>query len=299
MFLSVNDICGLILASLFGFLVGALSRARRRRAMEGGNELRRAQVIADELEMIAAELRKAVHSHQRRVSRFKDRLKEGKCDEFSQETEKFLKPTMELANQIGQAYERIRQQSNLLMSLHESRTDALTGVGNRRTFDESIQSMFSLHTRYGTPFSIVVLDVDHFKRINDTRGHVQGDKILATLGAVLLDSARDTDVVTRYGGEEFVILMPQTDLEAAAMAGERFRVKVADEMEVTVSVGIASAADFTGVSDLVEGADQALYRAKESGRNQAWVYKGGSLAMAKESAPAVEATAAQLADAAS
>jgi len=250
---------------------------RRRQAKEGAGEFRRAQVIADELATIATELHKLVGSHQRRVAQFKERIKSNETDDLSTETERFLKPTMELTYQIGQAYERIRQQSTLLWSLHESRTDALTGVGNRRTFDETIESMFSLHARYKTAFSIALIDVDHFKQVNDTQGHLKGDKILARIGEILLDEARDTDVVTRYGGEEFVVLMPQTDLVAAAMAGERLRAKVQAEIEVTVSIGISAAAEFLAAPDMMEAADKALYQAKEMGRNCVYIFDGGAI----------------------
>lgn len=277
MWLPVNDICGLILASLFGFLVGGLRRMRQRQEKETAGELRRAQVIADELATIATELHKLVHTHQRRVAQFKERIKSDETDDLSTETERFLKPTMELTYQIGQAYERIRQQSSLLWSLHESRTDPLTGVGNRRTFDETLESMFSLHDRYKTAFSIALIDVDHFKQINDTQGHLKGDKILSRIGEILLEHARDTDVVTRYGGEEFVVLMPQTDLVAAAIAGERLRVSIQAEIEVTVSVGIASAAEFLAAPDMVEAADKALYQAKETGRNRVCIFDHGMI----------------------
>ena len=277
MWLPVNDICGLILASLFGFLVGGLGRMRQRQAREEAGELRRAQVIADELETIASELHKVVQSHQRRVAQFKERIKSNGTEDLSTETERFLKPTMELTYQIGQAYERIRQQSSLLWSLHESRTDPLTGVGNRRTFDETLESMFSLHDRYKTAFSIAVIDVDHFKQINDSQGHLKGDKILSRIGEVLLEQARDTDVVTRYGGEEFVVLMPQTDLKSATTASERLRTTIESEVEVTVSVGISAATEFSVASDMMEAADQALYHAKESGRNRVCIYDSGSI----------------------
>jgi diguanylate cyclase (GGDEF)-like protein len=277
MWLPVNDICGLILASLFGFLVGGLHRLRQRQATETVGELRRAHVIADELATIATELHKLVGSHQRRVAQFKERIKSNETDDLSTETERFLKPTMELTYQIGQAYERIRQQSTLLGSLHESRTDALTGVGNRRTFDETIESMFGLHARYKTAFSIALIDVDHFKQVNDTQDHLKGDKILARIGEILLEQARDTDVVTRYGGEEFVVLMPQTDLVAAAMAGERLRANIQSQIEVTVSIGISAAAEFLAAPDMMEAADKALYQAKEMGRNRVCIFDGGTI----------------------
>jgi diguanylate cyclase len=272
------DVCGLLLASFFGFIIGQVNRARKRRNSDPATELRRAQVIADELETIAAELRKAVQSHQRRVVQFKDRINAtAGVDDLSAETEKFMKPTMELTYQIGQAYERIRQQSSLLWSLHESRTDALTGVGNRRTFDDTSDSMFTLHSRYGTPFSMALLDVDHFKAINDEQGHLQGDKILSSLGSLLQEAARDSDVVTRYGGEEFVILMPQTDLQNGTRAAERLRAKVEECLGITVSVGVSTADEFQTVEAMVEASDQSLYQAKQSGRNAVWVFSSGEI----------------------
>jgi diguanylate cyclase (GGDEF)-like protein len=184
---------------------------------------------------------------------------------------------MELTCQIGQAYERIRQQSGLLWNLHESRTDPLTGVGNRRTFDETLDSMFSMHARYKTPFSLSLIDIDHFKQINDEQGHLAGDKILATLGQLLREEARDTDVVTRYGGEEFVIFMPQTDILSATKASERLRAKIEAAMEITVSAGVSTAQEFDAASAMMEAADQALYQSKESGRNRISIFRGGTI----------------------
>ena len=122
-----------------------------------------------------------------------------------------LKPTLKLASQLAAAYDEIRQQSNNLMTFTEVRTDPLTGVSNRRALDETLESMFAMMHRYEHPFSVVLVDIDYFKQINDEQGHLYGDRMLKAVARLLDDNVRDTDMVARYGGEEFVIVMPQTD----------------------------------------------------------------------------------------
>ena len=98
------------------------------------------------------------------------------------------------------------------MTFTEVRTDPLTGVSNRRALDETLESMFAMMHRYEHPFSVVLLDIDNFKQINDEQGHLYGDRMLKAVSRLLDDNVRDTDMVARYGGEEFVIVMPQTTL---------------------------------------------------------------------------------------
>jgi diguanylate cyclase (GGDEF)-like protein len=156
--------------------------------------------------------------------------------------------------------------------------DSLTGLYNRRFFSASLPNMRASCRRRGTPLSILMLDLDLFKRVNDTHGHAVGDQTLQAVARALEDSIRESDLLVRFGGEEFAVACPDTEPELAAEIAERIRSKVAalDESALghpgpqTISVGVATllADGDTPNDELLRRADEALYRAKESGRNQ-------------------------------
>src|SRR5947209_11120946 len=158
-----------------------------------------------------------------------------------------------------------------------SRTDALTGVANRRAFDEEIALRFEHARRYKRALSLAMIDVDLFKRINDVYGHPAGDTVLRCIAKVLQRVTRQSDVVARYGGEEFAVIVPETQLLEALQFGEKIRAAIAAEdlgagmpPRVTVSVGVATFghSTFATAAELVRAADAALYRAKQNGRNR-------------------------------
>jgi diguanylate cyclase (GGDEF)-like protein/PAS domain S-box-containing protein len=151
--------------------------------------------------------------------------------------------------------------------------DGLTGVKNRRAFDERLDLEFNRSRRYSTPLSILLLDVDRFKHYNDTFGHPAGDQVLRTVGRLLQSSVRNIDFVARYGGEEFVVLLPNTDAAGALILGERLRAKIEGvpwkEREVTASFGAATLTEeITERTALTAAADMALYYSKTHGRNR-------------------------------
>lgn len=157
-----------------------------------------------------------------------------------------------------------------------ARLDALTGLHNRRHFDEVMEKESERAERYHRPTSLIMLDLDFFKKVNDNFGHQTGDLVLQTLGKILLDQVRQSDTPCRYGGEEFALILPETGLGEAQRIAERIRQTIEQQniithnnvhLRVTASLGIASTDD-NRTTDLIKAADQALYRAKESGRNQ-------------------------------
>ena len=155
----------------------------------------------------------------------------------------------------------------------ESRTDALTRLFNRRQFDEMLLHEFKRARRLSQPLTLLLLDVDHFKRLNDRFGHAEGDKILKVIGNILSGSIRKPALPFRFGGEEFAVLLPRTNHSDAAALGERLRKKVAGEFDryegITISGGLATL-DHAGVDtmeSLLHAADSALYQAKAMGRN--------------------------------
>lgn len=155
-------------------------------------------------------------------------------------------------------------------------TDPMTGLGNRRHFDRSVAPLFDQLNESGQAFSLVIFDVDHFKRVNDILGHDVGDIVLKEVAARLASNMRSIDVVSRYGGEEFLIAMADTDQEAAVFAADRIRsliggtpITVGDQaFSIAVSAGVSEARKGEQFRDVFKRADGALYSAKQAGRNQ-------------------------------
>lgn len=159
-------------------------------------------------------------------------------------------------------------------------TDALTGLRNRRFFNESFEREFASVKRYGRQLALLLIDFDHFKRINDSYGHGFGDLVLADSAKALLSLVRSADLVARYGGEEIVALLPDTDVIGGTILAERmrrivseipFRSEKGEPVTVTLSIGLAcqgGTGGFDGPTEFLSAADAALYRAKNAGRNQ-------------------------------
>jgi diguanylate cyclase (GGDEF)-like protein len=187
-------------------------------------------------------------------------------------TDEMVSLLSSVASQVGVAISNARlYEETKSSSLH----DPLTGLANRRFME--IQLVKSLETakRYREAFSIIMLDIDHFKNFNDTHGHPAADKLLVRLAAILLREVRKADYVFRYGGEEFMIILPATDPHMAFGAAERFRKAVeAESGGVTISLGVASLSESIKEKDnLIEAADKTLYRAKKNGRNRVEAYE--------------------------
>ena len=172
--------------------------------------------------------------------------------------------------------ERLRD--NVQMSIEMAITDALTGLHNRRYMETHVGSLVNQAAARGKPLTILVLDIDYFKAINDTHGHDAGDDVLREFAVRIRKSIRGIDLACRYGGEEFVVVMPETDMAVATVVAERLRRRIASEpfriqqggrlVEVTISIGIAALGRDDTAASVLKRADQALYRAKRDGRNR-------------------------------
>jgi len=180
-----------------------------------------------------------------------------------------------------------RRNAELMRSLAgEARTDPLTGLLNRRGFDEQATLALAHARRDLMATALVAFDIDHFKAINDAWGHEAGDRVLARIGEVLRAEAREIDVIARRGGEEFAVLLPNTDEAGADAFAERVRSALADGAPVfgsgpvRISAGVAADGDSGDVRALLAAADVALYEAKRSGRDRVVVFAGGAVAHA-------------------
>ena len=181
-----------------------------------------------------------------------------------------------VAGQVSQALANARLYTR---TRELSVRDELTGINNRRHFQQMLQMEWKRAVRFRRQLSLIMVDVDHFKEYNDTFGHLQGDGVLRSIGSLLKKNLREVDTVARFGGEEFVLLLPDTDKRGALVVAEKIRAVVSghrfvtDEMRetrtITVSAGVATYPDDVGeMEDLIDQADIALYRAKELGRNR-------------------------------
>ncbi len=176
-----------------------------------------------------------------------------------------------IASRILAVHERLSEQNDRLAEL--ATTDGLTGVKNRREFQRSLDVAAAAAARQGSPLSVVLLDVDHFKSYNDTFGHPRGDDVLRRIGSLLREGCRGHETAARYGGEEFALILPGADATQARDAAERIRRAVAvagwEDRPITASFGVATReAGCASAADLVAAADRALYRAKALGRDR-------------------------------
>jgi len=203
-------------------------------------------------------------------------------DGFSEEEQRMLNL---VANQIALAIENAKLYTK---ARDLSVKDELTGLYNRRHFQTVLQIEWKRAVRFHRPLSLLMVDVDYFKKYNDTFGHLQGDRVLKEMAQLLKKSIREIDTVARFGGEEFIVLLPDTDKKGALAVGEKLRKIVetyrfietgtSDISPLTISVGVSSYPDdVRDLDDLIDHADIALYDAKDAGRNKVICYPQLSL----------------------
>ena len=190
-----------------------------------------------------------------------------------------LNANKRLQNDLICTRDRMEEQAQEIDHVRrEARTDPLTTVANRKAYDEKVRALMAAWERERAGFAVVLVDLDHFKRINDSHGHVTGDRVLEKVGRWLSHWIRDTDFVARYGGDEFILLLPRTELKSGMEIAEQIRLQLAQhaseatvqgtEISLSLSMGVAAVREGDTIESLVHRADNALYASKCGGRNQ-------------------------------
>lgn len=252
--------------------------------------LENTMLASDRLRDLATSVASDVGAHNQNIERIEAELAGSglRGEEISAEAvvramEQITQANEQLQGRLAKAEEQIKTQAEQIRT-HESeaRTDSLTSLANRRAFDDELKRRLAEWERHETPFSLMILDVDHFKKFNDTHGHQAGDEVLRKVGKALTDCVRDLDLPCRYGGEEFAIVMPKTEGVEGCPLAERVRTKVealaipfeGKTLNVTTSVGLTSAIPGDTASTIIRRADDALYVSKDAGRNNGHRHTG-------------------------
>lgn len=270
-----------------------LRRCDRADGERGRHEMMRAAMIAKRLQELVDEMSTSAHEHRTQLDEASQLLtsSDGQTDEAIAEMVvdvigDIVRANQDLQSQLQTAEGRLEKQA-MEIETHISRslTDPLTGLPNRREFNERLEERMAVWKRRQEIFSLLMLDVDFFKKLNDEHGHVAGDQMLAVIAKAVRSAVRREDAVARYGGEEFAILLANTTLEQAAVVAEKVREAVSRavmkhnglEISSTVSGGLAAIGPNDTSESLIERADEAMYEAKAAGRNRTCVHDGSHI----------------------
>ena len=277
----------------FGLLAGNILWGGRVAAREAASslQLQRAASSLSQIHHVASHVGEQTEAFAQELSAIGSGLSATRDDVDDEEFHRSLLDALQrmttakdqLQQQLLAAESKLQTQATQIEThMAEARTDALTGLANRRAFDDEMRRRMQEFQRKNSTTSVMLVDVDHFKKFNDTHGHQAGDEVLRGVAKVLYSSMREMDVVCRYGGEEFAVIMPQTDLKEAQRAAERARSAIAGasfefegkELNVTISGGLAQVAVGDSIEKIVQRADEALYSSKAAGRNCLFTHNG-------------------------
>lgn len=244
------------------------------------------ELMATSLDELTSRVDSQVGQHTLRVSEITSTLESSSKDpnqDVLSAGKQLITENRKLQSDLADAKAEIVRQREMMSScMQESRTDALTNIPNRRALDLEINRAFVQRRRGGPTFTLLMFDIDHFKRINDQYGHMVGDQLLKCISRCLTNSLGEFIFVARFGGEEFVALLRRTPLEEAMKIAERVRCEIANsryrvgdlEIQITTSIGIKEVGDSETEAELLQKADRALYSAKNAGRNRCYYHDG-------------------------
>jgi diguanylate cyclase len=244
----------------------------------------RLKALADDMSTSALEHRSKLDEATQALTSGESRSEESLAELVAQVIGEVVRANQDLQSKLETAEARLKEQAaEIETHISRSLTDPLTGLPNRREFNHRLEERMSAWNRRQEAFSLLLVDVDHFKKLNDAHGHLAGDQVLAAIGSVLRAAIRREDAIARYGGEEFAILLPSTPLAQAVRVAENVRESLAklvvdhggQRLTVTASVGLAAIETNELAETLLQRADAALYAAKAGGRNCAYVHNGG------------------------
>jgi diguanylate cyclase len=247
---------------------------------------RRARDLLARLQSLAARISVDISQHQGQVGTIKDELRSAKAprpEDVVDAVGRLVEINEQVQRRLAESETKLREQAQQLDAKEaEARTDGLTGLANRRALDDELHRRVAESRRHGRPLCVVHFDLDHFKRLNDTHGHQGGDAVLRGVARVLRGTLRESDLVARYGGEEFTAVLPDATLGDARQVADRARRNIEGErfefhgqhLQVTTSVGVAELAADEDVAALLRRADEALYAAKQGGRNCVYWHDG-------------------------
>ncbi|HEX3598526.1 MAG TPA: GGDEF domain-containing protein, partial [Lacipirellulaceae bacterium] len=273
-----------------GVGIGLWARRPESASRGGNNDMQQAVAIAKRLQTLANEMSSIVGAHCNELEQASRLLTvdgasadETIADLVGNVVGSILHCNQSLQSKLDTAECRLQEQAvEIEAHICRSLTDPLTGLPNRREFNERLEERMGAWNRRREVFSLLMLDVDHFKKLNDIYGHLAGDQVLAAVAGVMRVAIRREDAIARYGGEEFAILLPNTSLEQAALVAHKVREAAGrtvlnhneHAITITVSGGLATIQPNEPVESLIQRADAALYAAKAAGRNCSFAHNG-------------------------
>ena len=261
----------------------AAAHRSRQDMVQASRIAKRLQALADEMSSNVGQHRSQLDQATRLLTADESRTDEALADLVVDVIGDIVRANQSLQSKLETAESRLEEQAaEIEAHISRSLTDPLTGLPNRREFNDRLEERMSAWNRRQEVFSLLLLDVDHFKKLNDEYGHLAGDQVLAAIARALRGAVRREDAVARYGGEEFAILLPNTSLDEAIHVARKVRETVAttsvhyagQQLAVTVSGGLAMIGTNERCESLIHRADAALYTAKAAGRNCAFVHDG-------------------------
>ena len=257
--------------ALLGYMFG---RSALRRPQADPNQMRRefqrAREVVSELERISLEMRRHMATHHGSIAQIHQRLatlQSQAVDEstlaFCRDAEQLLSPSRNMSQDMTHAYDALRKQSAKLTDFNDVRVDSLTGLSSRTAMDESITMLLAMKRRYHNPFAVALISIDNFTAIEDEKSNAA----IRMVADILQANVRETDIVARFGSGDFVVLMPETDLEFAAVVTRRARRIVQRDTDVTISCGMTAAIAEDSADALMRRAEFALNAARSRGDN--------------------------------
>ena len=290
--ISMISVCvGYVSALLINYWLLKSARAKVAAAREDAEisvslERRELHEFFAHVQSVAVTVDGSMDRHISRVAAFNDEVVQNVAKDpkaILRAAKQLLEANVQLQEELHSAREQVSVKQRQIESyISDARTDALTGIANRRAFDYEIRRLFAQRQRQGNSFSLLLVDIDHFKWFNDYHGHQVGDEMLRLVAGTFSHTLRDMDLVCRYGGEEFVMILPGTSLLNAIRAARRVHEALEQTsyragdalLRVTVSIGVAEVHGDENVEKFIKRLDEALYAAKHAGRNCTWYHDG-------------------------